>query len=397
MENQNPKWVPESLAEHDLVKQELERVLSTSAFSNSKRYPVFLKYVVETALSGHTELLRERQIGTAIFDRPVDYDTTSDPIVRYTAGEVRRRLVSHYHEDGSASHVTISVPAGSYIPEFRRRAHDLRQESVEADFPSPTTVTASPAAAGSIVPTAYSYRRWALFAVVAFVVAGVALGWRSFERPSTVDLLWKPFLGAKGSLIVSGQILSREVAPGDRPLITLENGVSIAKLSGLFESRKSYYKLQVAGSTTLSQMDGTPTVFLNAFNNVWTMRMMQPLRYHFSDVSSFTHVIDMQNPQDTRWAIDWRKTPATSQAFTDYAIIARFKNPATNAPTLILAGMGRDGGPAAVTFVTSQPYMDTLAKEIGRSNLNKNFEVVLSLDVLNGEAGPPSILATYVW
>ena len=38
--------------------------------------------------------------------------------MRFTAGEVRKRLLLYYNERGRNSGIRISLPVGSYIPEF---------------------------------------------------------------------------------------------------------------------------------------------------------------------------------------------------------------------------------------------------------------------------------------
>jgi len=63
-------------------------------------------------------LLKERTLGIEVFDRPSTYDTNSEAVVRFTAGEVRKRLLLYYHERGRNSGVRISLPVGSYVPEF---------------------------------------------------------------------------------------------------------------------------------------------------------------------------------------------------------------------------------------------------------------------------------------
>jgi len=82
-------WTPETPADRDLITWELNAILSSSHFSGSKRYPALLKYVVSKALDGHSEELKERTLGVEVFDRSPDYDTNADPVVRFSASEVR--------------------------------------------------------------------------------------------------------------------------------------------------------------------------------------------------------------------------------------------------------------------------------------------------------------------
>src|SRR6516225_6501876 len=101
------------------VREELERILSSSEFRSSKRSQDFLRYVVEHALSGQADVLKERTIGIEVFGRSTDYDPGEDATVRVKAGEVRKRLGLYYADEGAHDPVRIELPLGTYIPEFR--------------------------------------------------------------------------------------------------------------------------------------------------------------------------------------------------------------------------------------------------------------------------------------
>jgi hypothetical protein len=91
----------------------MERLLTNSHFSHSRRFPSFLRYVVDQTLSGREETLKERTLGVEIFSRRADYDTASDPIVRVTAAEIRKRIAQYYQDPGHEQELRISLPAGS--------------------------------------------------------------------------------------------------------------------------------------------------------------------------------------------------------------------------------------------------------------------------------------------
>jgi hypothetical protein len=96
----------------------LDRVAESPVFHSSKRGREFLRHIVERALAGEFEQLKERCIGSALFGRPGDYDTGSDSVVRVTANDVRKRLAAYYDAAGNAEPVTFELPVGSYIPEI---------------------------------------------------------------------------------------------------------------------------------------------------------------------------------------------------------------------------------------------------------------------------------------
>lgn len=100
------------------VLQQLERILAGPHFRHSRRYPAFLRYVVERTLDGAAGELKERNIAVDVFARAPSYDPSIDPIVRITAGEVRKRLAQYYQHPGRESEIRIDLPLGSYLPEF---------------------------------------------------------------------------------------------------------------------------------------------------------------------------------------------------------------------------------------------------------------------------------------
>ncbi|MBI5083751.1 MAG: hypothetical protein HZB13_04025, partial [Acidobacteria bacterium] len=110
----------QTLTEGDRVaiRAQLDRMLATPLFKLSKRYPILLRYVVEQTLVGETSKLKERTLGIEVFGRDPDYDTNTDPIVRTTAGEIRKRIAQYYQEPGHEDEIRILFSAGSYIPEF---------------------------------------------------------------------------------------------------------------------------------------------------------------------------------------------------------------------------------------------------------------------------------------
>jgi hypothetical protein len=100
-----------------LIREHLDVVLASDEFSSSRRASELLQHLVERALAGDSSSLKERLLGVEIFHRRSDYNTGTDAIVRVTANDVRRRLAQFYsrHHDQS---LRISLPLGSYVPDF---------------------------------------------------------------------------------------------------------------------------------------------------------------------------------------------------------------------------------------------------------------------------------------
>lgn len=105
-----------SPADPTAVREQSDRVLASASFRTSKRHSGFLRYLVEETLEGRSAHLKERTVGVHEFGREIDYDTNVDPVVRVSAGELRKRLAQYYHEAGRETELRIDLPPGS---EFR--------------------------------------------------------------------------------------------------------------------------------------------------------------------------------------------------------------------------------------------------------------------------------------
>jgi hypothetical protein len=108
---------PEITAAVPAVRAHLRELVESPAFKGSRRGQQFLEYIVEKALTGHGDELKERNLGVELFGRAPSYDTGQDAIVRVTASDVRKRLHQFYSETATA--FRIELPAGSYTPHFR--------------------------------------------------------------------------------------------------------------------------------------------------------------------------------------------------------------------------------------------------------------------------------------
>jgi TolB-like protein/Tfp pilus assembly protein PilF len=111
-----------------LVRDHLREVLASDKFAGSRRAQDFLQLIVEHALAGRLDSLRERMIGAEMFGRPIGYDTANDAVVRVKATEVRKKLAQYYQELTEPPAVRIELPPGSYVPRF----HWAAQESLQA-------------------------------------------------------------------------------------------------------------------------------------------------------------------------------------------------------------------------------------------------------------------------
>jgi hypothetical protein len=422
-------WRPQTKQDRDAILLELHEVLASPHFCNSKRYPALLQYIVEKTLAGEDDLLKERTLGVEVFDRHPSFDTNGDTVVRYTASEVRKRLSLYYHELGRKPTIQISLPAGSYVPEFAH-SHDEPEDPGEdediqaASIPDKDRVIhagpitrqpgwTAPPNADEIVharPSAVGAKsnsrlRLAL-AVIALLL--IALGTRSWWRyrqlksQTAVDIFWAPVLYDQRPVLIctGGVVFAKDRYSGvitadkdvDYPFLSQQTAFATAQISGLLGHFGATIQLAPSASTPLTELREHSVALVGGYNNRWSIRLLQPLRFHFSPEPDAI-ILDSMRPQ-SRWQRD-QSVPYSSA--DDYAIVARYRDANTDGWVVALAGLGRNATEAAAQFATSPHYMQLLRDKVGSGFSNRNIEVVLKVSVIDGKTGAPSILAVHTW
>lgn len=398
------QWIPTTAEERKIVLQELEAILSSYHFRGSKRYPALLQYVVEAALDHRLGDLKERTLGVEVFGRDPGYDTNADPVVRVSAGEVRKRIAQYYHVNGQASRVQIELPLGSYAPEFV-----LHAPGAGTPIPDPEQLTPSRKVTGT--------RRSVLRAIL-FVLAGVLLavgGIAGYMYHAASELgvaaakkLWDPIIQyPRPVLIVVGTSHPDNMAPendqttfGDHMSnpyhhVSVSIAIAMARTGGILHQRGKDYEIKEVTETSLTDIRSRSLILVGGMNNAWTMRLLKPLRFHLTFEYSIAGIRDAENPQQQGWTVDF--TRPYSSVNTDYAVVARFRDPTTEGPVLVIAGLGPYGTEAASEFVQSPSHLAELAAKLPRDWENKNLEFVLKTNVIGAKAGPPVLVTTYTW
>jgi len=425
-------WTPTTEEEKEMVREQMRRLLQTSHFKNSRRYPALFRFIVEETLEGRGALLKERLLGVQVFERPADYDTASDPIVRVTIAEIRKRIAQYYHEEAHDSEMRIELLSGHYAPEFRPRRsfHDRRIESETSPVIAPPPgVTAKPAqdSVAKLGSAGISWRSlWLPVAVALFVAASAGCYWR-WNNPAALDEFWAPIVKAHGpitfclpngagknpgmaSIVPDTTATNDVITSGMGPRlptfldheslgenVVFSDVLAAVRISNLMaiNSRDSRFRLNI--STTLNDLRQGPAVLVGGMDNQWTMRAVAPLRFHFAgdDSQETFWIADTKNPQNLDWMLALKTHYA--KVTRDYAIIARIHDETTGEPEVIVAGIGMSGTAAAGEFLVDPDQLAQLRQKVGRGFRDRDFEAVLSTDVVDGIAGSPRILTVAVW
>lgn len=388
---------------HEAIQAALAQIVSSHWFRNSKRCTDLLEYVVGETLAGRGGELTERKIGVLVFGRAPDYDTNDDSVVRTSALEVRKRLAQYYDELGHETTVRIELVPGGYAPDFHQDENVLTVEE-----PAPET---HPVKSAFSAPLNARFRRPALWAAGLVVVLGLIAAGVWLLRPADpLTAFWKPiYKDAKVILVAvgAGQLNPQQGGslPGNEEQSTWDlvrtdragfaDAVVLAQVAGLLESRGKHVDLRRASSVTLDDLRNMPAVFVG--NSPWTERLNAGLRFQVQrdSVAGTLAIVDRDKGAATPWRI-YVLTPYSERS-QDWAVITRFRDPRTQQIVLLLCGLGRDGTAAAGELVSQPKLLETLTRQAPRGWERRNFQAVIGVDLIHGNAGPPHVVATYFW
>jgi hypothetical protein len=387
------------------VREQLERLLASSHFHNSKRFPSLLRFVVEHVLKGQSDLLKERTLGIEVFGRSANYDTSADPIVRVTAAEVRKRIAQYYDEPGRERELRIALPSGSYVPQF------YWPDEIEVDR---TLVHPVDGGREGVTREKPGRAIWMALAALFIFAAGIAFGvfWNTPWHPG-FDYFWGPVLQSRDSVLfcVADQnqystITLRDANDPSRQTILKDNLTAVLiddlspalRVAGLLQAKGKPYSLRAVDSTSLSDLRNVTAVVIGAFDNAWTLRLTRQLRYHFDNdaLMSQFRIVDSGLPAHAPWVVN-RPQQMSTNNYKDYAIVARFTDPTTGKLTIVVAGIARGGTVAAGEFLTNPNNLEQLRQAAHAGGDKSNLEIVLSTEIIDGNPGVPRMEASYFW
>jgi hypothetical protein len=382
-------------ANRPTVLRELESILSSRHFRSADRSKQFLRYVVLSTLDGHTDRLKERTIGTEVFQRPPGYATGEDPVVRVQAGEVRRRLHLYYEEAPQASPLRIELPVGSYSPVFHWGSTSGTEE--------PQPRAASPIAAP---PSRWLPRLKAAGLVAIGVVAALSArslndSWHRLAVPkTTLEQFWGPALASHQPILIclanastnQSDVLSRD--PSFSPEIVPAADASVAvALSGLFGNLDKANQLRIGLASTYEDLRDSPAALIGGFDSRWTIQLVSNLHFAFLKDSG-QYMIREQAPGGRVWTT---RLGPHGETVEDFAIVGRLIDSKTGQFAVTIAGIGPRGTQAAGELVSTSRYLQEGLAGAPADWPNRNLEILLDTTVTDSVAGPPHVIATYTW
>lgn len=427
----NGGYVP---AMQEMVRGELEKMLSSPLFAQSNRCKGFLSYVVKEALAGHSDQLKERTIGVNVFDRAHDYDTGDDSIVRVTANDVRKRIGQYYQEVSAGHRVLIDLPRGSYIPEFhlvqkKRARAEERKVADESQLPEVDEADAMPAVIAEEAATNQRVaeveaapagkipwkRKMPLIAAVLLVAACLTAAgiWRN-RMDHSAPQIWETFSHSTAPVLIclgehdiddsDARNGSNKITVADvsihKQMIPVDDATVVAALASRLGKLGIPFRLVGAEQISFTDFQRQPVILIGAMDNKWAIRLSQGLPYRI-DVSRpsgpggepVTSIVEA-NKADSQWAVDFA-TPLAAWK-KDYAIVARMDDATSGVPVLMEAGLGNAGSVAASEMLISGELTGILKNEPQCAS-KASFEAVIGTEIIEGKPGPPHLLRLDCW
>jgi hypothetical protein len=440
------------------LRKHLREITQGKAFRGSLRSAQFLTYIVEQAIAGNFELLKERVIGAELFQRPPSYDTGADAIVRVTASDVRKRLLQHYDRYGATSDIHISLPIGSYIPEilwdeavdpldsFMKQKDSSATHPVSATDQQPALPPIGVKEATVDAPVTVdldaprlnhrSRHRWlfitvplALFNLILIVVlchqflrakasSVSALPWSVLFHSShpirviTSDPTIAPLERAAGTRIPLVDYENHNY-PSERYTLTpdsrqflvwgdwtgpgdLQIAVNIAELA---QSHSRQIVVQSASKTRLEDLKTDDNfIFLGSpRSDPWVSLFNDWLDFQFLPVDTpQKEVIRNLHPRPNEQSIYAQDRKAGALGET-YAIIAFVQNPDQDGQVLILAGESGLATDIAGRLVTDLPRLSLALQNCGVSPSGplRHFELLLRVSAMAGSSRGFEVVACH--
>jgi hypothetical protein len=405
------------------ILEELDRIVSDPIFSGSKRCVLLLRSITEHALSANFEALKERVLGVEVFGRDASYDAAADPIVRRIANEIRKRLAQWYQKPDERHAVRICLLPGSYVPEFDFDHLDIASGTEQAkaiqDLPKLLELHRPEIPLGAAVESVSkpNRRKWILLgAITLAALVSIAALPRISIFQSTQSLFWQPLLGSKEpvticisddpSLVASMEkdsaktiidtIDSRRVLSNPRPfdiapITPFVDALAAQKISNWLTAHGTESRLRPSSELTWGELHRGPLVLVGAFSNPWSLILLSNLRFSVR-IDPVTHekwINDAQNPSKRDWSIAGLREPNIS-----YVLITRFLDRETENWTIAVEGIKWQGTEAAATLIVNPSLAQYLPSSLRSA---RNFQIVMRTSVINGNAGPPDVLAIYKW
>lgn len=445
--HRSPKASKDNLArqldfKHDPRWELVQRVIAAPQFSRSPLLSKFLLFVVAEALEGRADEITEHQIGVLVFDRPADYRTLEDNIVRNYARQLRKRLAEHFAAGGSSEPWQIEIPVGGYVPVFLETRKSSRAGTPSRPGPVPLTLkirAEGAAETDDATPTAWP--RWldagrpalALAAYSCLLVGATWLAARNRPAappPEPAHLLWANLFNAGTCYIVPSDagfnlledlshhpMALTEYMQGSYETLPLANldehsaddlrsqeltpfvdSQIVAALAGLREADPHRVSVRFPRDLRLDDLKNSNAILLGSVSsNPWAAVTEAAAGFRIVDSPGMKGAtilnLKPQPGEAASYVSHWDEP-----AHETFALIAYLPNLSGTGNLLVLQGLDVAGTQAAAEMLFSPSAIEGILKRAARPDGTLNhFEVLLRSTSLESNATGAQVIASRIY
>jgi hypothetical protein len=206
---------------------------------------------------------------------------------------------------------------------------------------------------------------------------------------------WESGRAATGVDAASAKNLTVDEYIGNQDRVAMTDVLTLNRVAATLQSLGKGYRIKNASETNLSDLREGPVVLIGGGNNSWTLRLTASLRFSFVMESDGGRIVDKQNPSQMNWKVPL-STPYRLLN-EDYGIVARLKDPTTDQPVIVAAGLAAQGTIATGEMLSNPEFLQGLLLHAPANWQHMNLEAVIATEVVDGKSGPPRVIAVNFW
>jgi hypothetical protein len=391
------------------------RILDSEGLRRSGKLKELLAYLLKRAIVVPNTPVSEQNIGTHVYGRRPDYDTTHDTIVRVQIAQLRKKLERYYETEGARDEQILTIPRGRYLAVWTPRV-------TESIIPPANSVPAK-----RVRPSALVVALVALCAILLLTIAIMAIGQNKRIRQSpAVTSLWSEILapGKTTQVVLSDPgIVMLSLAAGRRirfpdlgnrpfqsPLDSMNaspeyksllRGITSAQLTTLSDlelvrsitelgiSDPGALNVVVARDFRIRDLNSSNSILIGyGLSNPWVEVFQQTINFVLdldtaTNTKSITNLHPNRGEPDRFLLGDAQKADPTQ----GFATVDLFPNPAHSGKVMIISAVDVPGTEAAIRFLTTESLWAPFYQKIAANGHVPFFELVLAYRRLSNSSG----------
>jgi hypothetical protein len=181
-----------------------------------------------------------------------------------------------------------------------------------------------------------------------------------------------------------------DLIPDRTDFVTIGDTAATSSIVSMLSRLKRSYDLRFGDDIVFGDLRRSPTILIGAFNNSWTIQMDDKLPFVFRPGKSIQEVASGGKSWST-------VRDAHGNATEDYALVSRQLHSKSGEFSITIAGIDMTGTRAAAEFVSDPERMNQALKQLPPGWQEKNMQMLLHANIINGLSSATDVVAYRVW